>query len=133
VFKDGLRHTVMDKRHGTASSKNSSSSSSAAAQVGNARYFSRAELRDLFTLGAPGETRALNQIEQRHGTLQQVLVIGCILLLVYDYYAMQFMLKKVAQVFKALRQACMRLLMHLSTAHAASTTCCVTLTSSNLW
>jgi hypothetical protein len=76
VFKDGLRHTVMDKRHGTSYSKNSSSSgsSSAAAQVGNARYFSRAELRDLFTLGAPGETRALKQIEQRHGTLQQVLL-----------------------------------------------------------
>jgi hypothetical protein len=82
VFKDGLRHTVMDKRHGTASSKNSSSSSSssAAAQVGNARYFSRAELRDLFTLGAPGETRALKQIEQRHGTLQQVGTTSCTLL-----------------------------------------------------
>jgi hypothetical protein len=78
VFKDGLRHTVMDKRHGAPfnnkNSTNSSSSSAggAAAQVGNARYFSRAELRDLFTLGAPGETRALKQIEQRHGTLQQV-------------------------------------------------------------
>jgi hypothetical protein len=55
VFKDGLRKSVMDR---------------GAKQQASSRHFTRAELRDLFTLGNEGETRALKMVEESHGTLE---------------------------------------------------------------
>ncbi|KAG5177731.1 P-loop containing nucleoside triphosphate hydrolase protein [Tribonema minus] len=56
IFKDGLRHTVLDNKGGSA-------------RGWGAGLFSRAELKDLFTLGPHGETRLLAQLEERHGPL----------------------------------------------------------------
>eukprot|EP00611_Tribonema_gayanum_P031457 TRINITY_DN909_c0_g1_i1.p1 TRINITY_DN909_c0_g1~~TRINITY_DN909_c0_g1_i1.p1 ORF type:complete len:725 (+),score=215.97 TRINITY_DN909_c0_g1_i1:213-2177(+) len=60
IFKDGLRHTVLDNKGGSA-------------RGWGAGLFSRAELKDLFTLGPHGETRLLAQLEERHGPLPKLL------------------------------------------------------------
>ncbi|CAM9637110.1 unnamed protein product [Chrysoparadoxa australica] len=57
VFKDGLRRTVMDRRK--------------QAKVG--RYFSRKDLKDLFRLGEPGVCRVLDQLEEKHGAVMDML------------------------------------------------------------
>ncbi|CAM9916762.1 unnamed protein product [Ectocarpus sp. 12 AP-2014] len=54
IFKDGLRRTVMG---GTVKRKK------------NVRYFSRAELKQLFTLYPAGACRVLDQLNQMHGPL----------------------------------------------------------------
>ncbi|CAN0163337.1 unnamed protein product, partial [Ectocarpus sp. 8 AP-2014] len=54
IFKDGLRRTVMG---GTVKRKK------------NVRYFSRAELKQLFTLYPAGACRVLDQLNQMHGLL----------------------------------------------------------------
>ncbi|CAM9487212.1 unnamed protein product, partial [Laminaria digitata] len=55
VFKDGLRRTIMG---GSGKRKK------------NVRYFSRAELKQLFTLFPVGECRVLDRLEEMHGTLK---------------------------------------------------------------
>ncbi|CBJ31801.1 conserved unknown protein [Ectocarpus siliculosus] len=54
IFKDGLRRTVMG---GTVKRKK------------NVRYFSRSELKQLFTLYPAGACRVLDQLNQMHGPL----------------------------------------------------------------
>ncbi|CAM9355671.1 unnamed protein product, partial [Hapterophycus canaliculatus] len=54
IFKDGLRRTIMG---GTVKRKK------------NVRYFSRAELKQLFTLYPAGHCRVRDQLEEMHGPL----------------------------------------------------------------